>query len=168
MIAKITSPDQAEKLLRKLIEQEEQTLVFDLEPSLKLHEIPCTIRRCAQGCDYEYIGWNIWGAGFEKRAVFCQKCGFAMDSLIDVDIVIQGGSVLLLSWRETRTNFLYNHGSLYMKINKLASGSSGNCYKINSDLLIEAGIPINQIEKKGGYKLHEIAACLLSHRSRTF
>jgi len=50
-----------------------------------------------------------------------------------------------------------------MKIQKIASGSAGNCYIIDQKLLVECGIPIKQIEKKGGYKLHEIEACLLSH-----
>ena len=50
-----------------------------------------------------------------------------------------------------------------MKIKKLASGSIGNCYIINNNLMIDCGIPINQIQKKGGYNLHEIVACLLSH-----
>lgn len=106
MIAKITSPNQAEKILRELIGREKQTIVFDLEPSLKLHEIPCTIRRCNHNCDYEYVGWNIWGENFEKRAVYCIRCGFVMKTLAEVDLVIQGGSVLLLNWRHPDEFFL--------------------------------------------------------------
>jgi phosphoribosyl 1,2-cyclic phosphodiesterase len=50
-----------------------------------------------------------------------------------------------------------------MKINKLASGSSGNCYIINDDMMIECGLPINQIKKKSEFSLHKINACLISH-----
>ena len=53
-----------------------------------------------------------------------------------------------------------------MEIEILASGSSGNCHIIEhskSKLMIECGIPITEIKKKGGYKVHEIQACLVSH-----
>ena len=51
-------------------------------------------------------------------------------------------------------------------IQSLASGSTGNCYKIDdgsSSLLIEAGIPINQIKTKLNYRLSEIEGVLISH-----
>jgi len=53
-----------------------------------------------------------------------------------------------------------------IQIKALASGSKGNCYKISdgrTSLLIEAGIPINQIKRGCGFKLSEIEACLISH-----
>ena len=53
-----------------------------------------------------------------------------------------------------------------IKIKTLASGSSGNCYKISdgmSSLLIEAGIPIKKIKQGLNFKLHEIEGCLISH-----
>lgn len=53
-----------------------------------------------------------------------------------------------------------------ISIKALASGSSGNCYKIDdgqSSLLIEAGIPIQEINKGLNFKLNEISACLITH-----
>jgi len=53
-----------------------------------------------------------------------------------------------------------------MKINILQSGSSGNCYIIDdgqTKLMIEAGLPIKEIKKKGGVNIHELSACLISH-----
>lgn len=51
-------------------------------------------------------------------------------------------------------------------IKTLASGSSGNCYIIDdgsTKLMIECGLPINQIKKKGGFCVHEMSGCLISH-----
>lgn len=48
----------------------------------------------------------------------------------------------------------------------LASGSSGNCYRVTdgkTNLLLECGIPIKQIKKKLNYTLSQIDACLVSH-----
>jgi len=53
-----------------------------------------------------------------------------------------------------------------LEIEILASSSKGNCYIIEhskSKLMIECGIPINEIKKRGGFKVHEIQACLVSH-----
>ena len=50
-----------------------------------------------------------------------------------------------------------------MDIKALASGSTGNCYLINSELMIECGISYKQIQKGCGYRLSEIKACLISH-----
>ena len=53
-----------------------------------------------------------------------------------------------------------------MKINVIASGSSGNCYRISdgtTSLLIEAGIPIKKIKEGCDFKLSEISGCLISH-----
>jgi len=49
-----------------------------------------------------------------------------------------------------------------MDIKTIASGSSGNCYKVG-DLLIDAGIPIKKIKQGLNYKLSEISGCLISH-----
>ena len=50
-----------------------------------------------------------------------------------------------------------------IEIKALASGSTGNCYLINSELMIECGIKIDQIRKGCGFRLSEIKACLISH-----
>jgi phosphoribosyl 1,2-cyclic phosphodiesterase len=50
-----------------------------------------------------------------------------------------------------------------MEIKALASGSAGNCYLINSELMIECGISIDRIRKGCGFRLTEIKACLISH-----
>lgn len=53
-----------------------------------------------------------------------------------------------------------------MDIKILASGSSGNCYLINdgkTSLLLDAGISIKQIRIGCGFRLHEIAGCLVTH-----
>jgi phosphoribosyl 1,2-cyclic phosphodiesterase len=53
-----------------------------------------------------------------------------------------------------------------MQIQVLASGSSGNCYRVsdgNTALLIECGIPMKQIQKGLNFKLSEIDGVLISH-----
>jgi phosphoribosyl 1,2-cyclic phosphodiesterase len=53
-----------------------------------------------------------------------------------------------------------------VQIKSLASGSSGNAYWVSdgqTQLLIEAGLPIRQLRKGLGYGLSYIEACLLSH-----
>ena len=53
-----------------------------------------------------------------------------------------------------------------LEINVLASSSKGNCYIISdgkNKLLIDPGIAIREIKQKGGFKIHEISACLISH-----
>jgi len=53
-----------------------------------------------------------------------------------------------------------------MEINVLASSSKGNCIIIGdgqSKIMIECGIPIKQIREKGGFNVHEIQGCLVSH-----
>lgn len=48
----------------------------------------------------------------------------------------------------------------------LASGSNGNCYRIDdgrTPLLLECGIPYKEIQKKLNFRISEIAACLISH-----
>jgi len=53
-----------------------------------------------------------------------------------------------------------------MKIESLASSSKGNCYIISDEktsLMIECGLSINSIRKKGGFKVREIQGCLISH-----
>lgn len=53
-----------------------------------------------------------------------------------------------------------------MEIKVLASGSSGNCYIISdheTKILIECGVSIDRIKKGCDFRLHEIAACLISH-----
>jgi len=50
-----------------------------------------------------------------------------------------------------------------MEINVLASSSQGNCYLLDHELMVECGIPLREIKKKGGFRVHEIRACLVSH-----
>lgn len=53
-----------------------------------------------------------------------------------------------------------------MKITVLASGSKGNCYKIesrNTALLIECGISIKEIRKKLNFNLSKIDGVLVTH-----
>jgi len=54
-----------------------------------------------------------------------------------------------------------------MKFTPLASSSKGNCYLLEAEgfspLLLEAGIPIRQIREKIGFRLSELAGCLVSH-----
>jgi hypothetical protein len=51
----------------------------------------------------------------------------------------------------------------FMEIKTLASSSKGNCYIIGRELMIECGIPLKEIKRKGGFKVHEIQSCLVSH-----
>lgn len=51
-------------------------------------------------------------------------------------------------------------------IKSIASGSSGNAYRVSdgrTQLLIEAGIPISKIKEALGYTLRTVDACLISH-----
>jgi len=53
-----------------------------------------------------------------------------------------------------------------MNILTLASGSSGNCYRVSdgkTPLLIECGIRFPEIRRKVGFKLSQIVGCLISH-----
>lgn len=53
-----------------------------------------------------------------------------------------------------------------MDIKVLASGSKGNCYWITdgtTPLLLECGISTREIRERIGFRLTEIAACLVSH-----
>lgn len=53
-----------------------------------------------------------------------------------------------------------------MKIEVIASGSSGNCYKISNEdttLLIECGIPYKKIQQALNFKTTEIDGVLVSH-----
>ena len=53
-----------------------------------------------------------------------------------------------------------------MDIKSIASGSSGNCYRVSdgkTTILIEAGIPVDRIRAGCGYRLSEITGALISH-----
>lgn len=53
-----------------------------------------------------------------------------------------------------------------IEITPLASGSSGNCYRVtdgNTPLLLECGIPWKQIQRVLEFQTSELAACLISH-----
>ena len=56
-----------------------------------------------------------------------------------------------------------------MKIEVIASGSKGNCYKINNEdtaLLLECGIPYIKIQEKLNFRLSDIDACFISHEHK--
>ncbi len=53
-----------------------------------------------------------------------------------------------------------------LEVKVLGSSSSGNCYIISTpdnSLMIECGLNIARIKKGGGFKIHEIDGCLISH-----
>lgn len=53
-----------------------------------------------------------------------------------------------------------------MKIDTFASGSSGNAYRVSdghTTLLLECGIPFRQLQRRSGYTLSDVAACLVTH-----
>lgn len=53
-----------------------------------------------------------------------------------------------------------------LDIKVLGSGSSGNCYIVGdgqSRLLLDAGLPIRQIQAGCDYKVNEVAGCLVTH-----
>lgn len=53
-----------------------------------------------------------------------------------------------------------------IEVQVIASGSSGNCYRIksgSSQLLLEAGIPIKKIKKAINWELGNIDGCLVTH-----
>lgn len=54
-----------------------------------------------------------------------------------------------------------------MRLQILASGSSGNCYCIDdgeSTIILDAGIPIKEIQKGIGFRLSAVAGALITHR----
>lgn len=56
-----------------------------------------------------------------------------------------------------------------MNIEVIASGSKGNCYKINNEdtaLLLECGIPYIKIQEKLNFRLSDIDACFISHEHK--
>lgn len=53
-----------------------------------------------------------------------------------------------------------------MDIHVLASGSSGNCYRISDGqtaLLLDAGIPFRDIQKALQFRIRDLAGCLVTH-----
>lgn len=53
-----------------------------------------------------------------------------------------------------------------MRINPIASGSSGNAYYVSdggSSLLLDAGIPLRRIQEGCGYKVSRLSGCLVTH-----
>ena len=54
-----------------------------------------------------------------------------------------------------------------MDIKVIASGSSGNCYRVSdgeTSLLLDAGIPFKRIQAGCGFRTSEIHGCLVTHR----
>jgi hypothetical protein len=50
-----------------------------------------------------------------------------------------------------------------MEIKILASSSSGNCYIIDHEIMIECGLSMKEIKRRGGFQVHGIRGCLVSH-----
>ena len=53
-----------------------------------------------------------------------------------------------------------------MDIKVIASGSSGNAYRIsdgNTSLLLDAGIPIKSIKHALNFRVHDLSGCLITH-----
>lgn len=56
---------------------------------------------------------------------------------------------------------------MIMRIDVIASGSSGNCYRISdgkTTLLLDAGIPFKKVQIGCGFKTSNIKGCLVTHR----
>ena len=56
-----------------------------------------------------------------------------------------------------------------LNIDCFASGSSGNLYRVDdgrTKILLECGIPYRQIQKHLGFKIGDIAACLVTHEHK--
>lgn len=54
----------------------------------------------------------------------------------------------------------------FFDVKILASGSSGNCYRVSdghTSVLLDAGIPISRIRDALGHRLQDIAGCLITH-----
>lgn len=104
MIFQIKTPKQAEEILRSMAATKaEGTVIFDIAEGVDPYEIPMIIRKCDQGHELEYVGWNIWGKHFEKRSTYCIHCGYAMRTMAQITIAIQGGEVLQTSYRTEGT-----------------------------------------------------------------
>ena len=53
-----------------------------------------------------------------------------------------------------------------MKIEVLGSSSAGNAYLISdgqTSILLDAGIPYKELQKKSNFKINEVTACFISH-----
>ena len=56
-----------------------------------------------------------------------------------------------------------------IEIFPLASGSRGNCYRVNdgsTPLLLEAGIQLKEIQKQLNFRVSELAGCIISHEHK--
>lgn len=54
-------------------------------------------------------------------------------------------------------------------IKVLASGSAGNCYILNdgdTQIMLEAGIPLKKMQQKSGFIVTKSAACLITHEHK--
>lgn len=107
MIFKIKTPEQAAAILQ-VAAQTKATgdIIFDLDDSIDPYTVPLILRECDRGseqnsCSPEgvYLGWNIWGKGFEKRSTYCPKCGYAMREKAVVSVAIQGKQVFQTNYR---------------------------------------------------------------------
>lgn len=101
MIYKIRTVEEAEAILRLLATNlQNGDVIFDISSKIDPHTVPLCIRRC-RTCQQpsEYIGPNMWGAELEKRAVYCQACGYAMAHLVSVDLAVCGSKVVNSSYR---------------------------------------------------------------------
>lgn len=102
MIYEIKSKEQAEKILRETAEANpiHSFIIFDISEDVEPKSIPLVLRVCKL-CEKpsEYLGWNIWGEDFDKKSTYCEKCGYFMNTIAQVDIAIQGRHVINTDWR---------------------------------------------------------------------
>lgn len=55
---------------------------------------------------------------------------------------------------------------MLIHISTLASGSSGNCYRVSdgqTTIMLECGVRFKQIRQGFDFRLSDVAGCLISH-----
>lgn len=103
MVYKIQTPEHAEIILMGIANANpvKSFIIFDISESVQLsHSVPLVLRACDR-CENpsRYLGWNIWGKDFDKPSTYCEHCGYAMKTVAQVDLAIQGSKVINTSWR---------------------------------------------------------------------
>jgi len=99
VFCEIKKAEESFDIIRKY-QNKDSYIIFDVKDGIELRDLALTLRYCKEcHVGYEYIGWNIWGKGFDKPSCYCTHCGYALQSLIEVAIVMQGNKVLSLNYR---------------------------------------------------------------------
>lgn len=88
----VENQEMAEKRIPELLKVPARVRFLSMEPLLGPVGPSLVHRKCYQ-CEKpsEYLGWNILGYNFHKSAVYCNNCGYFMDTLGTIDWVIVGG-----------------------------------------------------------------------------